>query len=285
MPSPVAAVELRQSSPGVADSSEQAADARRAAAADEVLAPEPEPVPRGRRPAARVQRPSSAASTPSWPAHPTWPPPRPANAIEPVESRAPRLAAGAYLPPSAVLPPGDALPLAAAAERRDVPASRRSRPRARTSASRRSQLRLGEGTGPLGMPADAPTRIVVLGAAIAGLGFLLPWADIVIGSSAIGGYLAQWGLAGPGHVIVLALVVGLAVAGPRSPSGCRAGSGSGCRRSPWPACSPGSLWPYLVGPFNASIGVYVVAVGAIVMIAGGLLDRIATRHAEAAATV
>jgi hypothetical protein len=146
------------------------------------------------------------------------------------------------------------------------------------------RLRLGEGTGPLGMPVDTPTRIVVLGAGLAALGFLLPWAGIVIGSGRIGGYLEQWGLAGPGHVVVLALVVGLALLAliaERLPRWVRLGLPSIAL-----ACLlTGLVWPYLVGPFDAMIGVYVVAVGAIVMIAGGLLDRVATRHVEVAASV
>ncbi len=247
------------------------------------LEPEPVPVPsRQTGPQPELNGPSSAASTPSWPAHPTWPPPRPANSVEPVEIPGARVVAGAYLPPSAVLPPGDALPLPGA-ERRDDPAEPAERPR-RELGIPKLHLRLGEGTGPLGMPAEAPTRIVVLGASIAGLGFLLPWARVVIGSQQIGGYLAQWGLAGPGHLAVLALIVGLAVlalVAARLPRWVRLGL-------PTIALAfllAGLLWPYLVGNFQTSIGVYVVAVGAIVMIAGGLLDRVATRHAESTATV
>jgi hypothetical protein len=134
------------------------------------------------------------------------------------------------------------------------------------------------------MPVETATRIVVLGAGLAGFGFLLPWADIVIGSGRIGGYLEQWGLAGPGHLPVLAVIVALgflALFAERLPQWVRLGLPSIAL-----ACLlAGLVWPYLVGPFDPSIGVYVVAIGAIVMIAGGLLDRAATRHAEVAATV
>jgi hypothetical protein len=134
------------------------------------------------------------------------------------------------------------------------------------------------------VPSEAATRIVVLGAGVAAFGFLLPWADYVIGRGMTGGYLEQWGLAGPGHLIVLILLVGLTFLGlvaERLPHWVRLGLpsvGLACLLA-------GLVWPYLIGPFNASIGVYVVAIGAIVMIAGGLLDRTVARHAESAATV
>jgi hypothetical protein len=226
---------------------------------------------------------ASPSAEPSWPAHPTWPPPKPVGEIDlPIEPMAPRVAAGAYLPPSAVLPPGESLPIAGHA--RNGPGEAEGRPEREASPSLRSRFRLGDGTGPAGMPVEIPTRVVVFGAAVAALGFLLPWADIVIGSNALGGYLSQWGLAGPGHVIILALVVGLALLAlfaERLPRWVRLGLpsiGVACLLT-------GIIWPYLIGPFDASIGVYVVAVGAIVIIAGGLLDRVATRHAEAATTV
>ncbi len=145
-------------------------------------------------------------------------------------------------------------------------------------------MRLGEGAGPLGLPIDVATRIVLLGAGISLLGFLLPWADIVIGSGVMDGYVAQWGLAGPGHPIVLLLVAalfGMTLMIERLPRWARLGLpsiGLACLLI-------GLAWPYLAGPFDAAIGVYVVAVGALVMIAGGLLDRIAARHVEPATSV
>lgn len=228
-------------------------------------------------------RPPSAPSAPSWPAHPTWPPPRPANVVEPEEEPVARVAAGAYLPPSAVLPPGESLPIGSA-DRAHALADPTDHPARERAASPKRQLRLGAGDGPFGMPIEAPTRIVVLGAAVAGLGFLLPWARVVIGSGQIGGYLNQWGLAGPGHIFVVALIAGLAllaIFAEHLPRWARLGL-------PTIALAfllTGLIWPYLVGHFDTSIGVYVVAIGAVVMIVGGLLDRIATRHVESSASV
>lgn len=127
--------------------------------------------------------------------------------------------------------------------------------------------------------ATLAAQIVAVGAVIAGVGFLLPWAAIVIGSGRIGGFFDQWGLAGPGHALLLLVVVALG------------GAASQARRLPaWarpglPAAIVGGLlgglaWPYLVGSLDARIGVFVTLVGAIVLIAGGVLDLWIARHAE-----
>lgn len=214
------------------------------------------------------------AQVPSWPDRPVWPPARTIDAVAPpVEPAASRVPAGAYLPPSAVLPPAEALPLPRAAR------ANATDPEADAADSNRWRLQLGDAAGPLGLPSDAATRVVLLGAGISLLGFLLPWADIVIGSGVMDGYVAQWGLAGPGHPLILLLVAGLfglTLIVERLPRWARLGLpsiGLACLLI-------GLAWPYLAGPFDASIGVYVVAIGALVMIVGGLLDRITTRHAE-----
>ena len=60
-----------------------------------------------------------------------------------------------------------------------------------------------------------PRHLIAAGSAIAALGFLLPWASVLAGTGLGGTYWTRWGLAGPGHwLIVLALLglVGVAVA-------------------------------------------------------------------------
>jgi hypothetical protein len=220
-------------------------------------------------------------AVPTWPDRPVWPPVRTIDAVAaPVEPAAPRVPAGAYLPPSAVLPPAEALPLPGTA-RTDAEAGKGEGWASVSSSWRR---RVGEDAGSLGLPADLPTRVVMLGAGLALLGFLMPWADIVIGSGLMDGYVAKWGLAGPGHPMILILVAslfGLALIADRLPRWARLGLPS----IGLAGLLIGLAWPYLVGPFDASVGVYVVAVGAILMIAGGLLDRIMSRHVEPAASV
>jgi hypothetical protein len=225
----------------------------------------------------------AAAAVPTWPDRPVWPPVRTIDAVAaPVEPATSRVPAGAYLPPSAVLPPAETLPLPGTA--RPNQSANGKNPADGTTTSTSWRLRFGEDAGPLGLPTDLPTRVVMLGAGLALLGFLMPWADIVIGSGTMDGYVARWGLAGPGHPIVLILVAGLfglALIADRLPRWARLGLPS----VGLAGLLIGLAWPYLAGPFDASVGVYVVAVGALVMIAGGLLDRIASRHAEPAASV
>jgi hypothetical protein len=264
-------------------------------AAPPVSAPRAAPVPVAHAPvtpapaAATIADPNRVpdvlTAVPSWPEAPAWPPVRPTG--EPVLQRQeaePRVLAGAYLPPSAVLPPGEALPLRngnghPAPAPTEAPAAPSSE-----SAHIGGRFRLGEGDGPLGIPVDAATKTIAIGAGITAFGFILPWAEIVIGSRSVGSYLDEWGLAGPGHVIVLLAVLGIAAA-----------SIVAARLPRWlglalPAVSLaflllGLAWPYVFGPFRTAIGVYVVVVGALVLILGGLLDRATRRHAELTASV
>lgn len=214
---------------------------------------------------------------PARPAPPAWPPNGAAAVVLEPPVRTP---AGAYLPPSAVLPPGEALPVNGHHTNGHVPQAAAASP-PKTLAER---LALGDADGPLGLPANAAGRTIALGAAIAGLGFLLPWAEIVIGSSTMGGFLDMWGLAGPGHPIVLLLLIGigiLAVAHEKWPINVGAGTAAIVLGS----VLLGLAFPYVMGPFREAIGVYVTAAGAVVMIAGGLLARMPRRHADDEARV
>lgn len=119
---------------------------------------------------------------------------------------------------------------------------------------------------------------VIVGATMSLLGFVLPWARVVIGAKGIGGYLDTWGLASPTHILVfVALLAVLAF---------------GIVRTPVPAwlrvgvfgLALGSLliglvWPYVVGPLGADVGVLVVALGGLALIIGGVLALWAARHA------
>jgi hypothetical protein len=96
--------------------------------------------------------------------------------------------------------------------------------------------------------------------------------------------LSTWGLAGPAAPLVFLLVLVLtAIAmfhthlpgwiGVSTPAIALA------------ALLAGIVWPYLFGSFGAAIGVYVVAGGAFLIAAGGLIDRVAPRHEEPPAGV
>ena len=130
--------------------------------------------------------------------------------------------------------------------------------------------------------ADAARGAVAVGAGIAALGMLLPWVNTLPGASPLANYLDRWGLAGPGVWLIL---IGLVVLGTIA--------GSSGRTASWPVGLPavigaaflaGLIWPYAVGGFGRSIGIWIVAVGAVVLLVGGLLARQA-RHERGDATV
>ncbi len=225
-----------------------------------VADPAPELVgPADDEPADQDRQPPVAPPASAWP---------PAGVAAPLDPPAPRTPAGAYLAPSAVLPPLDA------------PASRTGHHPATetaTAADAKTQASLAETLDAFGITADTPRRLIGGGAAIAGLGFLLPWAEVVIGSGLAGSYWARWGLAGPGHWIIVSLLVGLVIVAlakdrlARVPVGPMA-IGLGM-------LLVGLVWPYLFGVIGHSVGVWLVLVGAIVLGAGGILDL--RRHATA----
>jgi hypothetical protein len=121
----------------------------------------------------------------------------------------------------------------------------------------------------------------VAGAAFAAVGFLLPWARIVIGANGLS-YVDRWGLAGQNHVLVVlgvltVLVLGL-VRNP-VPVWVRAGIG-GLGLGP---LLLGLIWPYLfVAALSSGPGIPIVAVGAVALIVAGVLALVADRHGSRA---
>ncbi len=227
---------------------------------------------------------SSGPAGASWPERPAWPPSfltngggampaaaavggtaAPATAAHPL-----RNPAGAYLPPSAVLPPAEALPLPSAA--------------AAVASPRKAPSALAESMGSLALPSDPAGAVIAVGAGVSAAGFLLPWADVVLGSTGMGSFLDRWGLAGPGHVVVFGVLlglVGLAAFRHRLPRAIGPGL---------PALGLGFLlvglaWPYLFGPFGATVGVYVVTAGGLLLVLAGAVDLFVRRHAVSTASV
>jgi hypothetical protein len=119
----------------------------------------------------------------------------------------------------------------------------------------------------------------IVGAAMAILGFLLPWSRVVIGASGTGGYFDSWGLASPTHIlVVLGLMAVLALEILRAPV-------PAWLRTGIPGLILGSLvvgliWPYVVGRLGADIGVMVTGLGGVTLIVGGVVASWATRHGE-----
>jgi len=207
----------------------------------------------------------------------TWPPVDdrqlpPATAI--------RTPAGSYLAPSAVLPPLDA-PLASRNGHGPLPADPQHDPHA--GAVARTRASFAESLEALGIPADMPRRLVGGGAAMAVLGFLLPWVNALGGGGAlIDNYLSYWGLAGPGHwIVACALLVLVAVAFAGRPfDRIRVGAIAVATA----ALLVGLLWTYLFGVPGKSVGVWIVLAGAALIAIGGTLD-LRRRHAVEDPTV
>lgn len=119
---------------------------------------------------------------------------------------------------------------------------------------------------------------VIVGATMSVLGFLLPWSASVIGAHGVGGYFNGWGLASPTHVFVflgLLAVLALGVVRTRVP----AWLGSGVLGLALGGLLIGLIWPYLVGPLGADVGVTVTALGGLALVIGGAVASWATRHA------
>ncbi len=208
-------------------------------------------------------------------ATPGWPPVGDRGVVDRPES-GPR--AGSYLPPSAINQAFAAASVvgAMAAAPPLAPAAAGASGEVRPSLTERVSGTLGDVFDNVRVPGDLARRTIMVGSALASIGLLLPWLNGPAGQSPLAGYLDRWGLAGPGMWLVLLGLVGLAVV-----------AASAGRPASWPIGLPsvalaaflgGLLWPYVVGGFGRSIGIWLVLVGAVVLAVGGLLDR-RVRHA------
>ncbi len=115
-----------------------------------------------------------------------------------------------------------------------------------------------------------------LGAGIVAIAMLLPWSRSVIGSSGLG-YFDSWGLAGPGHVFVLAwalVILALAVVPTRVPTWISRGMAALALG----VFALGLTWPYAVGPLGGQIGVVLTLIGSIVLVVTGVVADWHTRH-------
>jgi hypothetical protein len=120
---------------------------------------------------------------------------------------------------------------------------------------------------------------VVVGASMSILGFLLPWSVTVIGSRNFGGYFGSWGLASPTHVLILLgllAVLALGVLHSPVPDWIR----TGVMGLVAGGVLIGLVWPYVVGPLGADVGVLVTSLGGISLVIGGAVGSWATRHVE-----
>lgn len=181
------------------------------------------------------------------------------------------VAPGAYVPP----PPASAIPAGPPAPARawaGQPADDRLPAVDPVRGTRRSAA----------SDADAPARLAefvgwlsVAGAAFASVGFLLPWGQVMIGSTGVG-YFDRWGLAGPAHVVVVVGLLALLAIGLARidvPMRIRTGIGG----LGLGALVLGLVWPYVLGPLGSGPGAQIVGVGAMALVVSGLLAIVVDR--------
>jgi hypothetical protein len=133
------------------------------------------------------------------------------------------------------------------------------------------------------LPFDAPNTLigwlVAFGSGAAAIGFFLPWSGVVIGAASSGGsYMETWGIANPTHALVLIVsIVGfvLAVLPNRVPVWLR----TSLLGLVLGGVLIGLAWPYLFAAgFGYKVGVILEIVGALVLIVGGVLSILPSRH-------
>jgi hypothetical protein len=126
--------------------------------------------------------------------------------------------------------------------------------------------------------------LVIGGSVLAIVSFVLPWAtDGVIGSFGTG-FTADWGLANPGHLLLIAAAIAVlllhAIDNP-VPDWFRSGA--------LPLLVGGVLaglaFAYYARPAGGGAGVAVLLAGAVVLIVGGMLASRPERHESSTPTV
>ena len=182
--------------------------------------------------------------------------------------------------PAAERPPGPAIPGAYLAPSATFAAPIAPQPRPASSASVpgasaapppvASGAPSALGRFAVAIPHEVPDWLAIAGSVLAIASFLLPWAtDGVIGASGIG-YFANWGLANPGHLLLVlaaGVVLVLHVFPNRLPGWIRTGV--------LPLIVGGMLlglaFAYHARPFGGGTGVTVLLVAALVLLIGGLV--------------
>ena len=206
------------------------------------------------------------------------PAPRPRSDVE----RRPEPLAGAYRPPVATLAGAGA---ATATWMRQVTTRTVDRARSGPGASDGAAAAAGTATDDtVDRALDVAGGFVTVGAAIAILGFLLPWARSVIGSAGGGGYFGSWGLASPTHLIVLAgllAILAVGVVRTRVP----AWFASGALATSLGGLVVGLTWPYLAGSSGVGMGVTFAALGGVAMVIGGIAGAWASRRTGPTRTI
>ena len=99
----------------------------------------------------------------------------------------------------------------------------------------------------------------------------------MIGSSGTG-YLDQWGLAGPGHIVIV-LALGAIALGAAVPNRIPASYRLGLPGLVVGAMLIGLVWPYVLGPLGALPGAFLSLAGAVTLAGAAIACLVVDRHA------
>ena len=135
-------------------------------------------------------------------------------------------------------------------------------------------------TGDAGLLSDLPFRapaaisgwIVAAGSALAAFAFLLPWAQVgVSGTRLDPGYFGRWGLANPSYLLlVVGAVAMFAIA--TIPNRLPVAARSIALPILLGGVFLGLGWSYATGTYGTGLGVDAMSFGAILLVAGGILE-------------
>ncbi len=161
-------------------------------------------------------------------------------------------------------------------------------PRAHAAAPAAGDGTAGDGAGETATLAASVERVdgariaefsgwlAIAGGALAAVGFLLPWGSSMIGATGTD-YLSRWGIAGPFHLLVALATVAivlLAVVPNPVPAWIRIGI-AGTMLAMFLL---GLAWPYVFGFSTTGPGSLAVAVGAVALLAAGIICLVTDRH-------
>jgi hypothetical protein len=199
----------------------------------------------------------------------------PPAGLPPLAAPQPRVPAGAWLPPSALLTGLDETGVAGTAAAA-LPGA------AAGSAGATTARDWLTAFGSLDGRWSAARRLIAVGAAVAVVGFVLPWANGSVGNL-LTVWTSVWGLAGAGSWLVVLGMAAFAVVA--SSSGRLAGVQLAGVQLGVPALLGsafllGLIWPSLLGASGRPIGVLVVFAGALLLGVGGALHP-GARHEAA----
>jgi hypothetical protein len=243
----------------------------------------PAPAPDPESELASASQPALPSRRPTSPILPDWTDPRPVGPVAADQPPAPPSILGAYVAPrspftASLAPRAPAATTATSSARAIRPTPAAASALAHGVAAVPAPRAVAPAAHALARAAsrELPDWLVVGGSTLAIASFILPWAtDGVIGSRG-SGYTATWGLANPGHLLLIvaaAAVIALNVLPNRVPAWIR----SVVAPLVVGAVFVGLAFAYLARPFGGGEGVTLALLGAVTTLVGGALGARAGR--------